>query len=88
LAAVSGLGWGAGGTTGATVVATTALVEVDEAGGMVWTVVAGPVVPVVAGPVGGDAAFEVPQALAVAPRTATTAAARSDRVRKGVTIPL
>jgi hypothetical protein len=88
LAAVSALGCGAGGTTGAAVVGTTALVVVDEATGMVWTVVVGPVGPVVVGAVGGDAPFGVPQAVAVAPRTATMAAARSDRVRRGVTTPL
>jgi hypothetical protein len=75
--------------TGAAVVGTGTVVEVVEAGGMVWRVVAVAVVVVgcVVGCVVGAAALEVPHAVAVTPSTQTIAAARTDRERKGVTLP-
>jgi hypothetical protein len=85
VAAASAVGCGAGGMTGAAVVGTGTVVEVVEAGGMVWRVVA--VAEVVVGCVVGAAALEVPHAVAIPPSTQTIAPARTDRERKGVTLP-
>jgi hypothetical protein len=86
LAAASGLACGAGGITGAAVVGTGAVVVVEDAGGMVGMVV--DPTTVVVGSVVGVAAGEEPQAVAIRPRTATTAAARTLRVVVEITIPL
>jgi hypothetical protein len=71
--------------TGAAVVGTGTVVEIVEAGGMAWRVVA--VAAVVVGCVVGAAALEVPHAVAVTPSTQTIAAARTERERTEVTLP-
>jgi hypothetical protein len=87
LAAASGLGWGAGGMTGAAVVGTAMVVVVVGAGGIV-AIVVDPATVVVVGCVVGSAAVDVPHAAAVTPRKATTAATRTGRVRADFTTPL
>jgi hypothetical protein len=70
------------------VVGAAAVVVVDDAGGMVWIGVDAVVVVSAIVVVDDDVALGEPQAVAATPRTATTAAARSERECTGVTVPL
>ncbi len=88
LAASSALGCGAGGSADAAVVGTGTVVGTVVVAVVVVVVVVVLDATVVVGRVVGADAGEAPQAVAVTPRTAVAATARTDRARKGVTIPL